>query len=431
MGSAPISSSTSPSAASRQGLPPLAGIRVLELGSTVAGPSAGRLLADLGAEVFKVEPPEGDQLRTWGELAPDGSSWWFKSHNRNKKLLTFDLRDPDDIATVRQIALACDVVIENFRPGWLDERGLGPRSLREQKPELIYVSISGYGQTGPYAKRPGYGNIAEAMGGFRYITGEPDGPPMRMGISIGDELAGLYAVIGVLAALHARSQDGRGEMVDIALIEGTYSLLEAALPEYIHVGKVGRRTGNRYLRAAPNSVFPTRDGEWLAIAANGQGIFRRFTALMGRPELADDPRFATNQARTANGEELDRIIEAWTRTLDRQAANDALARAGVPAGPVMSIADIVADPQFEARGAVQRVRDDDGTEIATYVPVPRFSAHPARIERAAGRIGRDQQTVLEELGIDRRRAPSDGAAAPKVERTSALRGEQPEGAPMP
>ncbi|GAC1431047.1 MAG: CoA transferase [Candidatus Velthaea sp.] len=378
---------------------PLEGIRILELGSTIAGPSAGRHLADLGAEVIKVEQPEGDQLRTWGELAPDGTSWWFKSHNRNKQLVTFDLREPADVATVREIALACDVVLENFRPGWLEERGLGPRSLRELKPELIYVSISGYGQTGPYATRPGYGNIAEAMGGLRYITGEPDGPPMRVGISIGDELAGLYAVIGVLAALRARSQDQRGDVVDVSLIESTFSLLEATLPEYVHCNKVNARTGNRYLRAAPNSVYPTRDGEWLAIGGNSQSIFRRLVTLIGKPDIADDPRFATNQARAANAAELDGIIAAWTRTLDWQSANDALADAGVPAGPVLSIAGIAADPQFQARGALASVPDDDGTPIATYGPVPRFTEHPARLERAAGRIGRDQEAVLKELGI--------------------------------
>jgi formyl-CoA transferase len=377
----------------------LAGIRVLELGSTVAGPAAGRLLADLGAEVYKVEPPEGDQLRTWGAIAPDGTSWWFKSHNRNKKLLVFDLRDPGDLATVRKIALACDVVIENFRPGYLEERGLGPAALRAQKPALIYASISGYGQDGPYSERPGYGNIAEAMGGLRYITGEPEGPPMRMGISVGDELAGLYTVVGVLAALHARDRDGCGETIDVALIESTFSLLEAVLPEYVHEGEIAARKGNRYLRAAPNSVYPTRDGEWLAIAANGQSIFRRLTALMGRPELADDLRFNTNQARTANGTELDGVIEAWTRTLDLNAANEALAAASVPAGPVMSIAGIAADPQFRARGAIASVTDDDGTPIATYTPVPRLSQHPSRLERAAGHIGRDQHEVLRELGI--------------------------------
>jgi formyl-CoA transferase len=376
----------------------LTGIRVLELGSTIAGPSAGRHLADLGAEVIKVEPPEGDQLRTWGELAPDGTSWWFKSHNRNKELVTFDLRQPDDIQTVRRLALACDVVLENFRPGWLEERGLGPIALRSAKPDLIYVSISGYGQTGPYAHRPGYGNIAESMGGLRYITGEADGPPMRTGISIGDELAGLHAVVGVLAALHARSRDGIGDVVDVSLVESTFSMLEATLPEYLHCNRINERTGNRYVRAAPNSVYPTRDGAWLAIGGNSQSIFRRLTALMGQPHLVDDPRFATNQARAANGPAIDAIVEAWTRAHDLESANAALAQAGVPAGPVMSIAAIAADPHFRARAAIAAVTDDNGEPIATYAPVPRLREHPSRLDRAAGRIGRDQDAVARALG---------------------------------
>ncbi len=208
--------------------PPLAGVRVLELGSTVAGPAACRLLADLGATVYKIEPGEGDQLRTWGVLSPDGTGWWFKSHNRNKQLLTFDLKNPAHVATIASMALACDVVVENFRPGYLARIGLDADTLRAKKPELVYLSISGYGQDGPYANRPGYGSIAEAMGGLRYITGEADGPPMRMGISIGDEIAALYAVIGVLAALRGRDRDAVGETIDVSLIESTYSVLEGA-----------------------------------------------------------------------------------------------------------------------------------------------------------------------------------------------------------
>ena len=386
---------------------PLAGIRVLELGSTVAAPAAGRMLADLGATVYKVEPPEGDQLRTWGSQAPDGSSWWFKSHNRNKSLLTFDLRDSGGAAMVRRMALVCDVVIENFRPGYLAKVGLDAASLRAEKPMLVYASISGYGQDGPYASRPGYGNIAEAMGGFRYITGEPDGPPMRMGISIGDEIAGLHAVIGVLAALHGRDRDGRGETIDVALVESTFSLLEGALPEYVHAGEITRRNGNRYLRAAPSGVYPTRDGEWLAIGGNGQTIFRRLCELIDAPELANDPRFATNQARVANAIELDERIAAWTRERTLDDANAALGAVGVPAGPVLSVAQIAADPHVVARGTVASVPDDDGTAIATYAPVPRLSGRPQRLERAAGAIGRDQQHALRELGFAPAQTPAE------------------------
>ena len=379
--------------------PPLAGVRVLELGSTVAGPSACRLLADLGAAVYKIEPADGDQLRTWGTIAPDGTSWWFKSHNRDKRLLTFDLRNADDVATVVSMALACDVVVENFRPGYLARLGLDAATLREKKPELIYLSISGYGQSGPYADRPGYGSIAEAMGGLRYITGESDGPPMRMGISIGDEIAALYAVVGVLAALHGRARDEVGETIDVSLIESSFSLLEGALPEYVHAGHVARRAGNRLNSAAPSNVYPTRDGEWLAIGGNGQGIFRRLVTAMGQPELADDERFATNQGRRQHVELLDALIGAWTQTLDLADADAILAQACVPAGPVMSVAQIVANPQFKARNAVVYARDDDGTSIATYASPVRFTERPLKVERAAGAIGRDQAAALEELGL--------------------------------
>ncbi len=379
--------------------PPLAGVRVLELGSTVAGPAACRLLADLGATVYKIEPGEGDQLRTWGVLSPDGTGWWFKSHNRNKQLLTFDLKNPAHVATIASMALACDVVVENFRPGYLARIGLDADTLRAKKPELVYLSISGYGQDGPYANRPGYGSIAEAMGGLRYITGEADGPPMRMGISIGDEIAALYAVIGVLAALRGRDRDAVGETIDVSLIESTYSVLEGALPDYVHGGTVARRAGNRLSSSAPSNVYPTKDGEWLAIGANGQSIFRRFTAAIGRPELADDDRFATNQGRLRNVVELDGIIAAWTEQRDLAEADAIMAQAGVPAGPVMSIAQIVANPQFIARGAVRYARDDDGTPIATYASPVRYRERELTIDRAAGAIGRDQAAALKELGL--------------------------------
>ncbi len=382
--------------------PPLAGVRVLELGSTVAGPAACRLLADLGATVYKIEPGEGDQLRTWGVLSPDGTGWWFKSHNRNKQLLTFDLKNPAHVATIASMALACDVVVENFRPGYLARIGLDADTLRAKKPELVYLSISGYGQDGPYANRPGYGSIAEAMGGLRYITGEADGPPMRMGISIGDEIAALYAVIGVLAALRGRDRDTVGETIDVSLIESTYSVLEGALPDYVHGGTVARRAGNRLSSSAPSNVYPTKDGEWLAIGANGQSIFRRFTAAIGRPELADDDRFATNQGRLRNVVELDGIIAAWTEQRDLAEADAIMAQAGVPAGPVMSIAQIVANPQFIARGAVRYARDDDGTPIATYASPVRYRERELTIDRAAGAIGRDQAAALKELGLDER-----------------------------
>jgi formyl-CoA transferase len=315
-------------------------------------------------------------------------------------MLAFDLHEERDRKIVREIALRCDVVLENFRPGRLDAWGLGAADLRRERPDLIYVSISGYGQDGPYAQRAGFGNIAEAMGGLRYITGAPDGPPMRMGLSIGDELAGLYAAIGVLAALLGRQRDGKGDRVDVSLIESCFSLLEGILPEYKALGKIREREGNRITVTAPNSVYPTKDGKWFAIGANAPSVFRRFSALIGRPELADDPRFCDNRARTANVVELDGIVERWTRAHDAAEIAASLADAGVPAGPVYSIADICEDPQFRARGAIAEVRDTAGTAVATYGLVPRFAEHPTHLHHAAGRLGEDTQAVLRELGID-------------------------------
>ncbi len=357
------------------------------------------MLADLGAEVIKLEPPEGDTLRTWGELSPDGTSWWFKSHNRNKRFVSFDLRDEAQQAVVREIASKCDVVLENFRPGRLAGWGLGYDQLRARSPRLIYVSISGFGQDGPYAGRAGFGNVAESMGGLRYITGFADRPPVRVGIAIGDEIAALYAVVGTLAALQARNRTGQGDHVDVSLLEGTFSLLEGIIPEYFASGKVRERGGNRYVAAAPSGMYPTRDGKWLSIGANTDAIFRRFAALIDRPQLAVDQRFADNIARRANSEELDAIIVEWTMTGDAVALTDRLADAGVPAGPVYSIADIANDPHYAARGAIAHISDDRGTSIAVAGVVPRLREHPSRLKRAAGDIGRDTETVLREFGL--------------------------------
>jgi crotonobetainyl-CoA:carnitine CoA-transferase CaiB-like acyl-CoA transferase len=377
--------------------PPLDGIRVLELGSSVAGPAAGRLLADLGAEVIKVESGEGDGLRTWGPPAPDGTSWWFKSHNRNKRFVEFDLHEEEDRKTVREIAARCDVVLENFRPGKLAEWGLGYDVLREENPRIVYASISGYGQDGPYRNRTGFGNIAESMSGLRYITGYPDRPPVRVGISLADELAAMYCVIGIQAALLARERDGVGDYIDVSLLESSFALTQGMLPEYDALGIVRERSGNSHSAVAPSNIYPTRDGKWIAIGANANSLFRRFVAAMGRPELADDPRYRGNRERTERGSEIDALVAEWTRTLDAAEASKILADAGVPAGPVYSIADIVADEQIRARGVVRRLPDDTGNEIATTAPVIRFRAHPTVSHHAARAIGADTAAVLDDL----------------------------------
>ena len=380
---------------------PLDGIRVLELGSSVAGPAAARLLGDLGAEVFKVESGEGDALRAWGAPAPDGTSWWFKSHNRNKRFVQLDLHDERDRAAVRALALRCDVVLENFRPGRLDAWGLGYDALRADHPRVIYASISGYGQDGPYRDRVGFGNIAESMGGLRYVTGYPDRPPVRVGFSLADELAALHCVVAILAALHARDRDGTGEYIDVSLLEASIAITQGQIPEFDAAGIVRERTGNAHPSVAASSVYPTRDGRWLAIGANADAIFRRFVRAIGRPELAEDARYSGNRERAARGEELDRLIAAWTRTLDAADAMRVLTEAGVPAGPVNSVAEIVADEQVRARGVVRRLPDDAGNAVATTAPVARFRARPTVSRHAARAIGADTDAVLAELGIDR------------------------------
>jgi crotonobetainyl-CoA:carnitine CoA-transferase CaiB-like acyl-CoA transferase len=375
--------------------PTLDGIRVLEIGSSVAGPAAGRLLADLGADVLKIEPPEGDALRSWGKASPDGTGWWFKSHNRNKRFLCFDLHQEADRETVREIAGTCDVLLENFRPGRLDAWGLGYDDLRARNPGLIYASISGYGQDGPYRDRPGFGNIAESMGGLRYITGFPDGPPLRVGISLGDELAALYCVVGVLAALNARARDGRGDFVDVSLLESVFAVTQGVLPEYDALGIVRERRGNTLDAVGPSNIYPTSDGRWIAIGANANSIFKRLCALMERPDLPVDPRFCGNRERTENSDAIDVIVADWTRGFTMSALVDMLAGAGVPAGPVSSIADIVADRHTRERGIVAHVPDDAGRAVATNAPVPRFRNHPSVLSHAARAIGADTAAVVE------------------------------------
>lgn len=380
-------------------LPALAGVRVLELGSSVAGPAAARMLGDLGADVLKIEPPVGDQLRAWGLAAPDGTSWWFKSHNRNKRLLRFDLHKEEDRAIVRRIALECDVLLENFRPGRMAQWGLGYDELSREKPGLIYASISGYGQDGPYAERTGFGNIGESMGGIRYITGFPDRPPVRTGIALGDELAALHAVMGIVAALYARQRDGKGDYIDVSLVESCAAILEGTLPEYGGAGKVREREGSWNPAIVPNNTYLTKDKKYFAIGANSDPIFRRFCKAIGRPDLAVNPKYIGHRERAEHGEELERIIAEWMTTIDAREANDLLAEAEVPAGPVYSVADMVQDPQVIAREAIVEIEDEAGVRVMGYNFVPRFRNHRGRMKGAAGAIGRDNAEVLEELGI--------------------------------
>ncbi|TMC08185.1 MAG: CoA transferase [Chloroflexi bacterium] len=391
----------------------LDGLTVLELGSLIAGPFCTRLLADMGARVIKVEPPgQGDPLRAWSMVTEHGSLWSLVQ-SRNKESVAVDLRRPEGQELARRLAARVDVLVENFRPGRLESWGLDPAELRRLNPALVVVRISGFGQTGPYRDRPGYGSTGEALGGLRFITGFADRPPLKVGISLGDTVAALYAVSGALAALRRRDRTGRGEVVDVALHEAVFSLLESILPEYGSTGEVRQRRGNALLGSAPSNVYPTADGGYVTIGANGDSIFRRFCAAIGRPELANDPRFVDNQSRRANVAELDALIQRWTLDRTLQEVWELLNHADVPASPVYSIADIAADEQYRARDMILELDGPDGLgKLLVPGIVPRFQEAPGGVRWLGPPVGRHTEAVLrQELDLSAgeiRRLARDG-----------------------
>ena len=354
---------------------PLAGLKVLELGHYIAGPFCTRVLADLGAEVVKVEPPGGDPIRGWGAKA-NGHPVWFSIHGRNKLSVVLDLKRERD--TALKLAARADVVVENFRPGYLERIGLGPTELHALNPRLVIARVSGYGQDGPYRDRPSFGAIGEAMGGLRHLTGHPAGvsdlPPPRCGVSIADDLAGMYAAIGLLAAVYQRdvTGTGRGRIIDVTLVDSVLSLMEGMLPEYAMDGRVRQPQGAAIPTAAPTNTYPCADGKFLCIAGNSDPIFRRLVAVIDRPELADDARYIDNRARCANASELDALIAAWTRTLPAAAAEVLLEAAEVPASKLFDIADIAADPHLRARHSVLDVADPLVGNTLHFGPAMRF-----------------------------------------------------------
>ncbi len=369
-------------AATEQNAGPLQGVRVIELGTVVSGPFCGRLLADMGAEVIKVEAPNRlDPLREWGHVAHKGHRLWWPVSSRNKKLITLDLRQPTGQQLLLRLVADSDVVLENFRPGTLERWGLGYEELREVNAGLVLARISGYGQTGPYRDRPGYASVAEAMGGLRHITGYPGDAPPRTGISLGDSLAGMFAVQGVLAALYRRTADpqGRGQVVDVSLLESCLALLESAIPEYDRTGTVRQPAGARLRGVAPSNVFRSSDGKWVVIAANQDTVFRRLCLVLGRPELAEDPRVATHEARVEHEDDLDKLIAEWAgeRTVADIVAT--MNTAGVVCGPVYTVADIVTDPQVQARDMLVQHHD---AEVGTFLGpgvTPKFSETPGGV----------------------------------------------------
>ncbi|TFV91445.1 CoA transferase [Blastococcus sp. CT_GayMR16] len=377
-----------------QGELPLSDIRVVELGQLLAGPFCGQLLGDFGAEVIKIEDPGvGDPMRQWGREKPHGRSLWWPVVARNKMSATANLRDPQGQDLVRRLLADADVLVENFRPGTLERWGLAPEQLWEINPRLIVTRVTGYGQTGPYAPRAGFGSIGEAMGGIRYVMGEPDAAPVRAGISLGDSLAATFACLGTLVALHARARTGRGQVVDSAIYEAVLSMMESLIPEWAVAGYQRERTGATLPNVAPSNVYPTADGDLILIAANQDSVFGRLAGVMAQPELADDPRYATHGARGAAMAELDGLIAAWSAT---QHADDLLGRlheAGVPAGRIFRAADMLADPHFAAREAIVRLPHPDFGELPMHNVAPKLSATPGRVRSVGPELGEHNDDV--------------------------------------
>lgn len=377
----------------------LGGLKVLELGQLIAGPFAAKTLADFGADIIKVEPPgAGDPLRKW-RMLKDGTSVWWQVQSRNKRSLALDLREAEGQAVVRKLAAEADVLIENFRPGAMEGWGLAPEDLLALNPRLIVLRISGYGQTGPYRNRPGFGVVAEAMGGLRHLTAEPGRVPVRVGVSIGDTLAALHGVIGILLALQHRNATGKGQIIDVALYEAVFNCMESLLPEYSAFGAVRGPAGSALPGIAPSNAYRCQDGGYALIAGNGDSIFRRLMTLIGREDLGQDPALADNAGRVARVQELDEVIGAWTAQRPVEEVLAALAEASVPAGRIYTVADIAADPHYQARAMLQQVRMDDGSTLAVPGIVPKLSLTPGSHRRNAPALGQDSDAVLREIGL--------------------------------
>lgn len=380
---------------------PLAGVKVLEMGTLIAGPFCARLMAEFGAEVIKIEPPGvGDPLRKWRKLHEGTSLWWY-AQGRNKKSVTLNLKAPEAQEIVRQLAKEADIVVENFRPGAMEKWGLGWDELSKVNPRLIMVRLSGFGQDGPYRDRPGFGAIGESMGGLRFITGFPDRPPARVGVSIGDSIAALHGVIGALMALHHRNVNGgRGQFVDVALYEAVFNMLESVLPEYGMFGMIRERTGASLPGIVPSNTYLTRDRKYVVIGANADSIFKRMMRAIGRADLADDPALAQNDGRVARTDEIERVISDWCAANDLDHVLDVLEKAEVPSGKIYDISDIVKDAHYQARQMIGEHALPGGKKVVLPGIVPRLSETPGDTKWIGPRLGEHTAEVLASLGYD-------------------------------
>lgn len=361
---------------------PLHGVRVIEMGQLLAGPFVGSRMADFGADVIKIEPPgAGDPMREWGHHRFQGQCLWWPVLGRNKRTITANLREERGQELVRRLVAEADALVENFKPGTLEKWGLSPDELHAINPRLIIVRVSGYGQTGPYADRPGFASVGEAIGGIRHINGFPDQPPPRFGISLGDSLTALFAFEGLLMALYWRdARGGKGQVVDAAISDSCFSMLESALPEYDKLDVIRQPSGTGLPNVAPSNIYPTQDGTWMVIAANLDPMFRRLCTAMDQAALADDPRYVSHKTRGENSAALDALIATWTKTLGQKELLEILERHGVVCGPIYSIADIAHDPHFKARDMVLRVKDERFGDLAVPGIAPKLSQTPSGIE---------------------------------------------------
>ena len=378
---------------------PLSKLKVVEMGQLIAGPFAAKTLADFGADVIKIEPPkDGDALRKW-RLLKDGTSVWWQVQSRNKKSLSLDLRKPEAQDIVRTLVKEADVLIENFRPGTLEGWGLDPEKLLKLNPKLIVLRISGYGQTGPYRDKPGFGVVAEAMGGLRHLTAEPGRVPVRVGISIGDTLASLHGVIGILLALQERHNSGKGQIIDIALYEAVFNCMESLLPEYSAFGEVRQAAGSALPGIAPTNAYQCADGGYVLVAGNGDSIFKRLMTVIGRDDLGNDPQLENNDGRVKRVAELDQAIGEWTKTVTTTKALEVLDSVAVPAGRIYTVADIANDPHYKARENIQTMQMPDGTKLDVPGVIPKLSRTPGSIKTLAPDIGQNTDEILKSIGL--------------------------------